>query len=164
MTDRLSLDLYWLGVLAHVKARSTCPRRQVGAILTDGRGRILSTGYNGSPVGLPHCTDTPCAGRDDPHGDNSRCLAVHAEQNCLLQCRDLTDARVLYTSSTPCYACAKVLLNTPVTKIVAEEVYFGKENFDMMFVYDQVKKGRWEVVVRIPGTDELRPFENVDWR
>lgn len=111
------------------------------------------------PSGFEHCTDgRRCLGALDPHGNNSRCLAVHAETNALLQCRSLDDARVLYCSATPCYMCAKALLNTPITKIVAEEIYSGVEHWDAAFVLEQVESGRWEVLVRDTTTNELRPW------
>lgn len=106
-----------------VASRSTCVRRAVGAIITDEIGHVLATGYNGVPRGYDHCTDIPCAGAKDPPGDSSRCYAVHAEANALLQCSRLDLARTMYTSCVPCFQCAKMIVNTPINKIISREKY-----------------------------------------
>lgn len=120
---RLSHDEYFVSMLRLVAARSTCPRRQVGAIITDDKGHVLATGYNGVPSGFPHCTDEPCLGAEDPMGDTSRCEAIHAEANALLQCFRIDLASRLYVSCTPCFACAKLILNTPIQQVVCASTY-----------------------------------------
>jgi dCMP deaminase len=120
---RSSIDTYYLDILRLVALRSTCHRRKVGAIITDGTGHVLSTGYNGVPSGVAHCIEEPCDGVFDPPGDTTRCMAVHAEINALLQCADLSRARVMYISCVPCFACAKAILNTAIRRIVVTEVY-----------------------------------------
>jgi dCMP deaminase len=116
-------DEYYLKMLKLVAGRSTCGRRSVGAIITDCNGHVLSTGYNGVPSGVAHCIDIPCKGRNDPAGDSSRCLAVHAETNALLQCTQLEHAWTMYASCTPCFTCAKLICNTPIKRIVCQEAY-----------------------------------------
>jgi dCMP deaminase len=116
-------DEYYLKMLALVAGRSTCGRRLVGAIITDEAGHVLSTGYNGTPIGIPHCTEVACDGRFDPPGDSSRCLSVHAEQNVLLQCTRLDLAYNLYISCTPCFVCAKLIVNTPIKRVICQEAY-----------------------------------------
>lgn len=120
---RPNKDSYFLQMLELVASRSTCGRRSVGAIITDFDGHILSTGYNGVPRNFPHCIDTPCEGRNDPAGDTRRCLAVHAEQNALLQCMDITRAFRMYTSCVPCYVCAKLITNTPIRWVTCATDY-----------------------------------------
>lgn len=122
---RLSHDEYYLAMLRLVAARSTCVRRAVGAIITDSNHRVLSTGFNGVPIGFPHCTDVPCPGAEDKSGDNSRCLAVHAEVNAVLQCPVLDRAAILYVSCAPCFSCAKMLCNTKIKRVVCLEPYPG---------------------------------------
>lgn len=124
---RPTLDEFFLSLLGLLAARGTCPRRRVAAIVTDAAGRVLSMGYNGVPRGVAHCTNpgTACAGVDDEPGDTSRCLAVHAEANALLQLRDKDNARVLYCSCVPCFECAKLVLNTSITRVVCAEDYPG---------------------------------------
>lgn len=119
-------DTYFVKMLDQVCSRSTCVRRSVGAIITDERGRILSTGYNGPPSGFDHCTqETPCPGAFDIKGDTRRCMAVHAEQNALLQCWRLDLAHTIYVSVTPCFVCAKMILQTPIKRVISIAPYAG---------------------------------------
>jgi len=114
---RLSRHEYYLQMLALVASRGTCARRQVAAILTDTEGRILATGYNGPPSGYPHCRDhIPCPGALDPAGDTARCVAIHAEQNAIVQAGlsgNLARAAILYCTCSPCLNCAKLLCSLP---------------------------------------------------
>lgn len=125
--SRPDLDTYFMAMLKLVASRSTCVRRQVGAIITDDAGRVLSTGYNGVPSGFPHCIDAPCLGANDEKGDSSRCLSVHAEANALLQCTRLDLARWMYCSCSPCFTCAKLICNTPINRVI-----YGEEYADQM--------------------------------
>jgi len=128
--NRPNLDVYFMRMLRLVASRSTCSRRKVGAIITDNKGHVLSMGYNGVVSGATHCTDEPCAGALDKSGDSSRCQAVHAEMNAVLQCRAPERAAVIYTSTFPCFTCAKVIVNVGITRVVFEEDYpdtLGKE-------------------------------------
>lgn len=124
---RLKIDDYYTQLLSLVAARSTCGRRAVGAIIVTKRGQILSTGYNGVPSKLPHCTESPCPGRTDPAGNTQRCLAVHAEINALLQCQRLDLAHILYCSCSPCFTCAKAICNTPIKRVVCCELYADEQ-------------------------------------
>lgn len=104
--------------VAHILARrATCRKLAVGCVLVDGHGRILGTGYNGVPRGLPHCTEVPCGGADSPKGSDL-CEAVHAEQNALLMCRDPEQIATAYVTHAPCMRCMKMLLNTSCQHIV----------------------------------------------
>jgi len=121
--SRLSHDEYFLEMLKLVSARGTCGRRQVGAIIVDEEHHVLSTGYNGPPKGLTHCITLPCTGRNDKPGDTTNCIAVHAEQNALLQCSRLDRAFKIYVSCAPCFVCAKMLANTSIKHVVSMENY-----------------------------------------
>jgi len=125
MSDRrLSPDEYFLQLLKLVSSRSTCVRRSVGAIITDERRRVLAMGYNGVPQKFPHCElFSLCPGAEDPSGDTRRCMAVHAEVNAILQCSRLDLARTIYVSCSPCFACAKMLCNTAIRRVVCLEPY-----------------------------------------
>jgi len=104
-------------LVAQVLARrSTCSKLSVGCVLVDSRGRILSTGYNGVPWHCVHCIDVPCAGATAPVGSDL-CEAVHAEQNAMLQCRDIDAIKSCYVTHAPCMRCTKQLLNTPCTDL-----------------------------------------------
>jgi dCMP deaminase len=124
---RESIHSYYVRMLDIVQARGTCLRRQVGAILTDETGHVLNTAYNGPPSKEPHCVDFPCAGANDPPGDTRRCLAVHAEQNLLIQCQQLFRAHTMYVTVTPCFTCAKMICNTPIQRIIITGPYADDE-------------------------------------
>lgn len=129
---RATHDEYFLGMLALVASRATCARRRVAAILVDAGNHILATGYNGPPRGFAHCTDTPCAGATDPPGQTDRCLAIHAEVNAVLQCRALQDVHTIYTSVAPCFACAKMLANTNLKRVVCLEPYADGRGLEVL--------------------------------
>lgn len=130
---RPSIEEYFTSMLALVASRATCPRRAVGAIVTDEHGRVLATGYNGVPRRVPHCDDdVPCPGRGDPPGDTSRCMAVHAETNALLQCARLDLARVIYVTCVPCFQCAKAIANTPIRRVVVLGDYSESRGADVL--------------------------------
>jgi len=140
--SRLTKDEYFLAMLELVSARSTCPRRLVGAIITDDEGRILATGYNGVPSGFDHCVDVPCAGAQDQSGNTSRCEAVHAEANAVLQCWRLDLARTIYVSVSPCFECAKLIANTPIRKAVLASRYVDRRGEDLL------RRARLQLLVR----------------
>ena len=121
---RPSLDSYWLSMLPLVAARATCPRRAVGAILTDVNGRMVSTGYNGTAASASHCLDTPCQGAPILNGKRENCIALHAEANVVAQALgSRREPYTLYCSVTPCFNCAKLLLAVGVKRVVALERY-----------------------------------------
>jgi dCMP deaminase len=132
MSFRLTKTQYFLSLLDLVAERSTCARRKVGAIITDEDSHILSTGYNGVPKGFEHCIDVPCPGASDEPGNNAHCMAVHAEQNALLQCNYLSRAHTMFVSCVPCFICAKMIANTNIKIIVAKEKYADTRGFDVL--------------------------------
>ena len=77
MATRPSLDETMMAIAQVLSRRATCVKRQVGCVLTNDNGHILSTGYNGVPAGFPHCTDVPCPGASDNAGSDT-CMGVHA--------------------------------------------------------------------------------------
>ena len=117
-------DTYFLKMATLVAERGTCVRRRVGCVLVNHRRHVLATGYNGVAAGLPHCIDAPCAGATCPSGSGlDKCEAIHAEQNALLQCRDVYSIDTCYTTLSPCMHCLKLLLNTSCKRIVFAEEY-----------------------------------------
>lgn len=125
--ERLTQNEYFMNVAKSVSARATCPRRAVGAILVY-RGRIVSSGYNGSPRGLPHCTDSGC------ELVGGHCVrAVHAEANCLLQAAEHgapTNKTTLYTTASPCRNCMSLIINAGVKRVVYAERYGDNNEID----------------------------------
>jgi dCMP deaminase len=122
--ERLSKDEYFSQLALLVARRSTCARRSVGCVLVSHRGHILGTGYNGVPRGHTHCTDVRCPGASLPSGTGlDVCEAIHAEQNALLQCKDVEQIDTAYVTAMPCMTCTKLLLNTSCRRIVYVEPY-----------------------------------------
>lgn len=128
---RPSHDEYFMRMAALVASRSTCVRRSVGAVLINKRNHVLATGYNGRPSGETHCEGLdgdPCSGAVMGTGTGlDLCEAIHAEQNALLQCRDVHEIVACYTTTFPCVHCLKLLLNTSCERIVYCEDYCGEQ-------------------------------------
>jgi dCMP deaminase len=126
--ERPSWDVYFLRIAQDVATRSTCIRRSVGALLVLDK-RILATGYNGPPSGLPHCTEIGCLREEHkiPSGERHElCRGLHAEQNALIQAAIYgvpVKGATLYCTNTPCALCAKMLINAGIRRIVALEDY-----------------------------------------
>lgn len=121
---RPEIDHYMMGMAVLASSRATCARRSVGCVLTNGLNHVVATGYNGVPRGMVHCTDHPCLGAGSPSGTNLEgCMANHAEQNALLQCRNVEEVVKCYSTTAPCITCTKLLLNTGCKEIVFLEQY-----------------------------------------
>lgn len=134
---RPSWDEYFMGLAKLASTRSTCLRRQVGAIIVKDK-KILATGYNGAPKGLPHCLDIGCL-REKlkiPSGERHElCRAVHAEQNAIAQAAmfgvNIKDG-IMYSVTHPCILCSKLIINAGIKKIVIEDSYPDKFSKEML--------------------------------
>lgn len=120
---RPSWDEYFQKITFEVAQRSTCLRRQVGAILVVDK-HILTTGYNGVPHGIKHCGEVGClrVKNNVPSGERHElCRGLHAEMNALIQAAKygikITGATI-YSTNYPCVLCAKLLINAEVKRIV----------------------------------------------
>ncbi len=117
-----------MGITKVVAKRSTCLRRQVGAILVKDK-RILSTGYNGAPAGLRHCEEVGCLREDSsvPSGERHElCRGLHAEQNAIIQAAYHGTSIVgstLYCTNKPCIICSKMIINAGIEMVFYEEGY-----------------------------------------
>ena len=122
--NRPDVDEWYLNMTEVIKQRATCIRREVGCILVDSSGYILSTGYNSVPTGIPHCIEYPCKGAGGKSGtDLHLCQAVHAEEVALIKCKDIKAIHTCYVSTSPCEGCIRKLLNTTCQRIVFIEEY-----------------------------------------
>jgi dCMP deaminase len=113
--DRPSWDHYFMQITFQVAKRSTCPRAAVGAVIVRDK-RILTTGYNGAPSGLPHCTEAGCL------MVNGHCVrTLHAEQNSIIQGAlhgvDVSGSTI-YVTHQPCLNCAKMIINAGIERVV----------------------------------------------
>jgi dCMP deaminase len=109
-------------IAQEVSTRSTCLRRQVGAIVVKDK-RILATGYNGAPKGLRHCAEVGCLREKMGvlSGENQElCRGLHAEQNAIIQAA-LHGVQIagssLYSTHKPCVLCAKMVINAGINEI-----------------------------------------------
>jgi len=119
---------YFMDITRLVARRSTCIRRQVGAIVVKDK-RILATGYNGVPTGLAHCEDTGCIREQNniPSGQRHElCRGLHAEQNTIIQAAFhgiSINGATLFCTTLPCSICLKMLINAGITAIIYEQGY-----------------------------------------
>ena len=122
--SRPSENEYFLSMAKLVATRSTCARRAVGCGLVDRHKHVLATGYNGVASGVTHCIDHNCSGAKYPSGQGlDKCEAIHAEQNAILQCRDVLRIQTAYITASPCHTCTKLLMNTGCKSIIFLEAY-----------------------------------------
>jgi dCMP deaminase len=117
---RSDWDPYFMEIAKVVATRATCDRKHVGAVLVRDR-TILSTGYNGSIRGMPHCDE---AGH---LMENGHCVAtVHAEANALVQAAKngvAIEGATIYITASPCWPCFKLIANAGIVRIVFGEFY-----------------------------------------
>jgi len=134
---RPSWDEYFMKMAELAATRSTCLRRQVGAVIVKDK-RILATGYNGAPSGLRHCLDIGCL-RDKlgiPSGERHElCRATHAEQNAIVQAAlfgvSIKDS-TLYSTTHPCILCTKLIINAGIKKITIKDGYPDEMSREML--------------------------------
>ncbi len=137
MSERPSWDEYFMSIARLVAGRSTCLRRKVGAILVLDR-RILATGYNGAPAGLPHCGETGCVRERLGVASGERhelCRGIHAEQNAIIQSANYgtgIDGSTIYTTHRPCSVCAKMIINAGIVRVVTFDSYPDELAADML--------------------------------
>ena len=130
-------DEYFMEIVDLVKTRSTCLRRQVGALIVKDK-RILASGYNGAPAGVSHCDEVGCLRQqlNIPSGERHElCRAIHAEQNAIVQAAySGTSVRgaTMYVSLQPCSLCAKLMINAGITKLVYRGLYPDELSLSML--------------------------------
>ena len=128
-------DAVYLAMATVMAERSTCMDKQVGCIIINKKNEIIATGYNGAPRGFEHCCDLGRCTKEET-GNPLKCLAAHAEENALLQCRVPEQIHTVYVTLSPCVACTRLLMNTACERIV-----FAKEH--RHHEAEQLWKGEW---------------------
>jgi dCMP deaminase len=125
--SRVDWHQYFMNIAAEVATRSTCDRKHVGAVIVRDK-TILSTGYNGSVRGLPHCDDVGHM-MEDGH-----CVAtIHAEANAIIQAAKngvRVDGADIYITASPCWNCFKIVTNAGIKNIYYGEFYRDDRIFD----------------------------------
>jgi dCMP deaminase len=113
-------------------SRGTCTRAQVGAVITR-EGRVISSGYVGSPAGLDHCTTVGC-----DIGESGGCIrTVHAEANAIAYAArsgSSTEGATIYTTHAPCVDCAKLIINAGIVRVVYEFDYRDGRGLDLLYL------------------------------
>jgi dCMP deaminase len=126
--SRPDWDTYFIEMAVLASKRSTCLRRQVGAVIVKDK-RVLSTGYNGVPSGITHCSVTGCLREklNVPSGERHElCRGLHAEQNAIIQAAYhgvSIKGSFIYCTNLPCIICAKMLINAGILRIYYLEGY-----------------------------------------
>jgi len=156
---RPSWDEYFLQIMDVVGRRSTCDRGFAAAVIVKDK-QILTTGYSGSPAGLPHCDEVGHDLHEVKHPDGSvttHCLrTTHSEQNAICQAAKFgisINGATLYTRYEPCYACAKMIINTGIIRVVCIRKYHGASVTRKIFKEAGVK---FDVL-----TNELETYDNM---
>jgi dCMP deaminase len=125
---RVGWDVYFMNIAREVSTRSTCDRKHVGAVIVRDK-TILSTGYNGSIRGLPHCDDVGHL------MENDHCVAtIHAEANAIIQAARngvRIDGATIYTTASPCWPCFKIIANSGISRICFREFYRDERIFEI---------------------------------
>src|SRR5262245_63164872 len=125
---RLSWADYFMQIAVVVSSRSTCPRKFVGSVIVRDK-TILSTGYNGSIRGMPHCTDVGHMMEAD------HCVAtIHAEANAIIQAAKNgvnIDGATLYVTASPCWSCFKQIANAGIRRVCYGEFYRDPRIFEV---------------------------------
>lgn len=158
-TKRPSWDEYFMSITEVVGSRGTCDRGRAGCVIVKDK-RILATGYVGAPAGLPHCDEVGHEMHKVVHEDGSETMhcirTTHAEQNTIAHAARVgiaLDGSTLYCKMTPCYACAKIILNAGIKRIVVQKDYHASKQSKRIF-----KESKIPLIVL---TDETETYSNM---
>ncbi len=125
---RVDWHTYFMNIAREAAKRSTCDRKHVGAVIVRDK-TILSTGYNGSIRGMPHCDDVGHL------MENDHCVAtVHAEANAIIQAAKngvRIDGAELYTTASPCWNCFRLLANAGISKVYYGDFYRDERSIEV---------------------------------
>jgi dCMP deaminase len=136
---RPTWDEYFMSIADIVGTRGTCDRGRSGCVIVRDK-HILTTGYVGSPAGLPHCDEAGHEMHKVTHEDGSESMhcirTAHAEQNAIIQAARIgisLEGSTLYCKMTPCYACAKIIVNTGIVRIITSKDYHASMQSKRIF-------------------------------
>ena len=142
---RPSWDEYFLEIIKSVGKRATCDRGRSGCLISKDK-QILVTGYVGAPQGLPHCDEVGHQMRTVTHEDgkvSKHCVrTTHAEQNAIVQAAKLgisINGGTLYATMPPCPTCAKLIISSGISRVVAEKRYHDSGEGEEMFLSSGVE-------------------------
>lgn len=137
INNRPDWDSYFMEIAQIVSKRSTCKRRNVGALIVKEK-RILSTGYNGAPTGLKHCIEAGCLRETLNIASGERhelCKGLHAEQNAIIQAAyhgvSISSADI-YSTHLPCSICIKMIINAGIVRVFYANGYPDSLSMEMI--------------------------------
>ena len=132
-------DEYFMEIMNAVAKRATCDRGRAGCVIARDK-QILVTGYVGSPKGMPHCDEVGHLMKTVTHEDghqSQHCMrTAHAEQNAIVQAAKLgvpINNGIIYCRMTPCAACAKMIVNAGLKRVVCEKRYHAGSESEEIF-------------------------------
>jgi len=156
---RPSWDEYFLNLVEMVGSRGTCDRGRSGCVIVKDK-RILATGYVGSPSGIKHCDEVGHEMHTVRHADgheSKHCIrTAHAEQNAIANAARFgvaLDGATLYCHMTPCYTCAKMIINAGIKRVVCNMDYHAGKRSKEIFKESGVK---YKLV-----DDEMQTYDNM---
>lgn len=136
---RPSWDEYFMNIADMVASRGSCDRGRTGCVITK-NNRIVSTGYVGSPVGVRHCDEIGHEMHTVKHEDgheSMHCIrTTHNEQNAICQAARFgvaLEGSTIYCKMTPCYTCAKMIINAGIKRVVCAKDYHAGERSKEVF-------------------------------
>ena len=135
MEQRLTWNEYFMSIARLASGRSTCLRRQVGAVIVDNHNHIKATGYNGVPSRLQHCSERGCLRDQLKVSSGERieiCRALHAEQNAIIHAGALVEGCSIYVTHMPCITCAKMIVSAGICKIFYSEAYLDSFTLELL--------------------------------
>lgn len=133
--ERISKEICFMEIAKVLSYRSTCLRRKNGTVLVK-EGRIIGTGYNGAPRGIPHCEK--CVRREKGIASGKfqeLCRGAHSELNAIINAalgNSSPDGGIIYSICSPCAYCAKAIVNAQITEVVYLEQYPDKLASEML--------------------------------
>jgi len=163
-------DQYYMGIAFAVRERANCRGNRVGAVIVKGN-RVVSTGYNGVPDGMPNCLDGGCLRCANPDGrfpsghGYDLCICVHAEQNAILSAARFgisLEGATLYTTMQPCFGCAKELLQAKIVRVVYLHPWIPTDADPAM---QALKRAEYDKLTGAIGTLERMQMDDprADW-
>lgn len=133
MKVRISFEEVFLNIAYEWSKRSTCSSRiAVGAVIVNNRKQVIASGYNGAPRGLSHCNEVGCEFDEGQH-----CIrTIHAETNAIIQCAQngiSTIGTQVYVTHSPCYNCARLLIQAGIKKVIYKLPYKDIAKVESLF-------------------------------
>lgn len=135
MSERVTRSELFMNVARIFATRSTCPRANVGAIIVHSN-RIISTGYNGAPSGLPHCYDVGCKLSSEATSFSQGCeRSVHAEANAIVHSAKWgisLQGSTIFTTHAPCVQCSLLILSSGIKEVVYSTPYRDSRGLELL--------------------------------